>query len=261
MKYLDPDGRWLSELIGDNYENIANSILTSNIMEYGGVEWDAFEAPNYFYYSTKYKIGSPRNDGLSMTFINGVGNSKKDSMAAAEMYSDMAGGREVIGVHNASYGIGFDVVECALNLLGVETTPSKLLKENWNECFAKNDRRILHLGHSQGMIHTRNTIPSYDKELMEKIDVIAVAPGAHVQETDFGKAIHYESYRDFVPLFDKFLKIATLDFAAIENRAPVVMLSPHENASWFDHFNDSPTYKQPVKDSLEAFFQTYGAAQ
>ena len=261
MKYLDPDGRWLSELIGDNYETLANSICASSMNEYGGVEWDAFEAPNYFYYSTKYRVGTPQNDGLGMSFVNGIGNSKEDSMAAARIYSDMAGGHELLGVHNASYGPGLDLIECALGLFGVKTSPSKLTKENWDECWANGISRILHLGHSQGMIHTKNTIPSYDEELRQRINVIAIAPAAHVKESDFGKTVHYESWRDFVPLFDKFLKILTFDFDAIKNRAPVVMLSPHPNARVIDHFNDSPTYDKPVRDTIQAFFGTYGAAQ
>jgi RHS repeat-associated protein len=261
MKFLDPDGRWLSELIGDNYETAVNSIYASGVREYGGAEWSAFEAPNYFYYSSKYRVGTPQNDGLGMTFVNGIGNSKQDSMAAAKMYSDMAGGREVLGVHNASYGLFADVIESALGLFGVMTTPSKLVKENWDECWANNNRRVLHLGHSQGMIHTRNTIPSYDEELRHRINVIAVAPAAHLQENDFAKAVHYESTRDFVPMFDKVLKIASLDFAAIENRAPVVMLLPHQDAPLFDHFNDSPTYGFPVRGNIETFFEIIGAVR
>lgn len=261
MKYLDPDGRWLSELIGNNYETTVNSIYASGMKEYGGVEWDAFEAPNYFYYSTKYKVGTPQKDGLGMTFVNGIGNSKEDSMAAAKMYSNMAGGREVLGVHNATFGIFSDLIEWALGLCGVETPPSKLLKENWDECWAKNNSRVLHVGHSQGMIHTKNTVPSYDNELRQKINLIGVGSGAHLQRKDFGDVVHIESNRDCVPLLDKFLKIRAFDFDAIINRAPVVMLPPHPDAPLFDHFNDSPTYELPVSNTIQAFFGTYGVAR
>lgn len=261
MKYLDPDGRWLSEFIGDNYEIAMNSLHTTCLNEYGGGEFNVFEAPNYFYYSTKYRVGTPANDGLGMTFVNGIGNSKEDSMAAAKMFSDMAGGREVLGVHNASFGIGCDIFESALGSFGIKTNPSKLVQENWDECWANNNSHVLHLAHSQGMIQTKNAIPSYDSELRQRINVIGIAPGAHVKKTDFGEAIHYESYRDFVPLFDKLFKIATMDFDAIGNRANVVMLTPHPDAPGFDHFIDSPTYQIPVNNTINAFFETYGVQQ
>lgn len=261
MKYLDPDGRWLSELMQNHYETGANSICASNMMEYGGVEWNVFEAPNYFYYSTTYRVGTPRNDGLAWTYINGIRNSKQESEASAGILSNMAGGREVIGIHNPSYGLGLDLVESALGLCGVKTRPSDLLMETWDVCWANGARHILHNAHSQGMIHTRNTIPSYDKELRQRINVIGIAPAAHLLDDDFGKAVHYESWRDPIPLFDKFAKILTLDFDAIANRAPVVMLSPHPKAGWHDHSINSETFKQPVEDSIQAFFKTYGAVQ
>jgi hypothetical protein len=109
-------------------------------------------------------VGTPQDDGLVLTFINGIGNRLEDSMNAAKMFSDMAGGREVRGVHNAIFGIfPFDLLECSLGLCGIEIAPTRLLKETWNECCADNKSRIGHIGHNQGMIHTKNTVPYMTK--------------------------------------------------------------------------------------------------
>lgn len=254
MKYLDPDGRSIATTIGDNYEIWANFVVANCMKEYAGVEWDAHETPNYFYYSTKYRVGTPQNDGRYMSFVNGILTSKEESIAAATMYSNMAGGREVFGVHNATYGL-MDLVECGLGLFGIMTTPSKLVQENWSECLSNSNNCILHLAHSQGMIHTKNTIPSYDKELRQRIEILAVAPAAHVKSGDFGDAMHYHSLRDFVPLLeDLVLSTSVKHLIGIENRAPVVMLRPHPDAPLFDHFIDSPTYQQPVQMRVEKFF-------
>lgn len=259
MRYLDPDGRFISITIGDNYEVCANCFVANCMKEYGGVDWDALEAPNYFYYSTKFRVGNPKDDGLAMTWINGMCNSAGDSTCSAERCSNFAGGREVLGVHNASYGPVLDLFECALGSVGIETPPAKLLKENWDECFNNGAKHILHIGHSQGMIHTRNTTPSYDKNLRKNIEVIGVAPGAHVNRNDFGDAVHYQS-RDFVPLLEDFFFTTPLNcMDKMGKRASVVWLDPHPKASWLDHSFDSPTYDTALFDSIGDFFNKYGA--
>ena len=102
------------------------------------------------------------------------------------------------------------------------------------------------------MIHTKNTVPTYDQELRQKIDVIAIAPAAHVSKTDFGEAIHLESKRDPVPLFDKIIH-----YRSRGEWAPIKRLEPHPDAPWFDHFNDSPTFTEPVKAEIDFLIRNY----
>ncbi len=57
-----------------------------------------------------------------------------------------------------------------------------------------------------------------------------------------------------MPMFDKILHPM-----ASEKWAPIVMLDPHPNAPLFDHFIDSPTYQDPVKERIDLFIQKSGA--
>lgn len=159
----------------------------------------------------------------------------------------------MFGVHNATYGPFWDIAECVLGHCGVETTPSKLLKETWDDCYAADKKHILHMGHSQGMIHTKNTVPSYDNELIQRIQVIGIAPGVHVKDYDFGEVVHLESTRDFIPIFDKILHpFSQSDWGQI------MTLEPHPNAPFIDHFIDSPTYTIPLQARVDSFTQTVG---
>jgi len=38
------------------------------------------------------------------------------------------------------------------------------------------------------------------------------------------------------------------------------MLDPHTDAPWLDHFIDSPTYAEPVQQSIDLFIKTYGTS-
>ena len=56
---------------------------------------------------------------------------------------------------------------------------TQLLIELWQSLLDSGVEQILHIGHSQGMIITRTTVPGMPEEMRMKIQVVGVAPGAH----------------------------------------------------------------------------------
>lgn len=253
MVFIDPDGRFFTEIfngfleyIGDEYENMANiaknyqrSPFSENFNR-GRVQ------------TQEYRVGSIQDDKLKFTFINGILNDLTSAKASAKMFSDMAGGREVIGIHNPSFDF-LDIGECVLNLFGIQTPPSKLLADKWTEILKDPKIHILHGAHSQGMLHTRLAMRSLSPELRSRITVIGVAPAGFMNEAECCSATHFVSEADFVPSFDR-----GLQWLLRNNRlAPVVTLPRHPEAYFFDHVFNSPTYREPLEKETQFFINQY----
>jgi hypothetical protein len=193
----------------------------------------------------------PANDGVGVIFENGIANSYNDAMASAEYLSGILGGREVILVYNASHGILFDGCECVAGMFGIETRPVGLTREAWQTCFDQSYNHIVHVGHSEAMIHTRNALSDFPEELQKHISVVGVAPGAFVSDDRLASGMHYVSRGDFVFLFDMFIN-------GISNAAPIMSLKPHPDAPSFDHSFNSPTYRDRLINEVTTNIELYG---
>ena len=173
-------------------------------------------------------------------------------MKYTELVSQKAGGREIRAIYNPSYGIVLDLFECALGSMGIATRPSDLVIENWQEFFAEGGLHFLQSGHSQGGIHIKNGALRSDKDMMKKIEFLGTASAAHMPEGLFGAAAHLESRRDFVPALEGL-------FGGTMDSATIITLDPHNEASYWDHSFDSPTYSQPLEDRIGQYLEKYGA--
>lgn len=249
MIYIDPDGRFLSAIgsfIGENYETMMNTLCQSNTAEDCSMtytnfqECHAYQPGSEFFYSQIYSVGTPHDDGKGMAYINGVRNTLQEAISTATMLSDIAGGREVKGVYNVSFG-PLDFFESGLNLCGVATPPSILLADLLASY--PPEYQILLAGHSQGVIHIKNATPHLDEDLRQRISVLAIAPGAMLPDDTFKSARHYASFRDFVPMADMLIH-------GTYNHAPLYVLTPHPKASWHDHGIQSPTFSDILNQQI-----------
>ncbi|HEY4832038.1 MAG TPA: hypothetical protein VIH61_05700, partial [Waddliaceae bacterium] len=127
--------------------------------------------------------------------------------------------------------------------------------EVWSDFLSErpSDRFIVDVGHSQGAIHSRHSLEHSDEEVRKRVFCLLVAPGAHVNRDICGEAKHFESERDFVPLFDYLL-------GGTRNCGPIIRLEPHPDAPLFDHFIDSPTYAESIQDTILHYIQQNGAS-
>ncbi len=202
--------------------------------------------------SSTYCIEGTKSRKIAIVFVNGIWNSKKDSMESAKLVSDMAGGCHVRGLYNCSFGL-LDLVECLLGLKRIDTDPVQKLLDLWEEEFAKLDKDgiILQIAHSQGCIIVRNALEKLDPELRKRIRFIAVCPGAYTSPDICGAVSHLVSNWDFVPLFDSTGREICRD--------TIVFLKSDSTASWFDHAFSSKTYEQEMRNEITEIMSTYGA--
>ena len=273
LLFVDPDGRSCFGSIGNYYEHFMNTLTDSCVKAYN--EGEECPEPRF---SRVYKVGEKRHDNFMLTVENGMSTPFHKFKAQIDKLSADMGGCEVVGIYNASFGI-FDLFEAAAGLLfGFETTPNFLKKEVYDDFFERNPNgMIIHRGHSQGGINQRNFLISYDPEKRKQVFNILVAPAAHIDADICGGAIHLESTRDFVPLFDyclRTIKIAGLFFLASEfddatleylmtqtcNTGAIMRLDPHPDAPWFDHDLDSPTYEKLIDEYILKYINQSGSS-
>lgn len=272
MKYIDPDGRWSYD-----YESWANKSCEQHqkakyeqLRHLNLIPRNEPSVPYQPQYSQVIEVGTYDEDGIGMTFVNGVGNTLKDALASAQLLSDIAGGHKVYLIHNPTYGVR-DSIECGMGLCGMPTNPVDVLKIQWTEMASRYDY-ILHHCHSQGGLHTLNAGFQTDAAIRGKIYVVGVAPDAYMPQDLFGSAHHFVSTRDIVPQAGSFITswspassaILDLDTASIyssQDYAPIIHLTPHPNAKWFDHEFSSPTFRDPMKQNIKDFRVQYGTVQ
>ena len=209
--------------------------------------------------SETFTVGNETYDYLTMTFINGMRNSLNQAKESAKLISIMAGGCKVHGVYNSTHGFWLDLEESAINLLGYKTEPVELLHKTWNEAFQNmpENGRIFHLCYSQGAIHTRNALESYDTGLRKRVDVYALAPAAYIDRDTCGHVVHYTSERDFVHKIEPFLNQFRMQKNNVD-RDTIINLKPHPNAPRWDHDFKSDTYQEVLKDDINSYFINRG---
>lgn len=234
LLFVDPDGMFIKEIFKDfmlnHYENWLNSFMSSCVKAY---EEDEDFTPIY---SKAYTVEGKKSDRLKIMYINGIFNSFAMSATTSERISQIAGGCEVRGVYNVSYAIP-DLFRAATGLFGIPSCPVKILQDEWLDFFnSAHNSKILVNAHSEGVIHVRNALETFDPELRKRILVIAIAPACFINKNLCGDVVHLESDGDFVQVFDTIL-------GGRETAGPIVRLKAHPDAPWFDHFVDSPTFK------------------
>lgn len=196
---------------------------------------------------------APPNGGC-IGFENGVGCADYHAYSNAEYLSSLGGGVNVHYTYNPSnaympflkalgplglgIGVVLDLFRCYNELINYACYPSvKRLHAQWDAFFAgaHPEQRYLHFCHSEGCIITRNALMTYDRELRERIIVVAIAPAAYIDNYLCSEVHHYCSERDIVPY---------LDFRGrVRCRDTTTILKPHKNAPKVDHGFQSETYQ------------------
>ncbi len=259
-QYIDPDGLFLEAICTIIINTIVACLETAASADYSNCR---YEGNSYSFSvglntSTQFDHRSHAcnnnkngyNSSVYYTNCNGVLNSHQESQENND-YVGMFSGLPGTGIYNSTHGL-WDFLECIVNILGFNTKPVTLLQHEWDEYFKNCPEGgiIIHYCHSQGAILTRNALRGYDETLRQRIHVIAVAPGAYIDENLCGSIVHLVSKNDIVPWCDL--------PGRIRNKHNIVLLDRHPDASYFDHAFQSPTYRQPVKERTDYIRNTYG---
>ncbi|CUI16927.1 putative rhs family protein [Candidatus Protochlamydia naegleriophila] len=190
---------------------------------------------------------------MGIGFMHGIMNKLSDAYASAKLLSTMANDHFVTINNNSSRGFILDLVRCAFELyFHAQTKAVRVQQKVWDAYFAhaKPGGVYLHFCHSEGAIITRNALMTYSEELRKRIIVVAIAPGAYIEDKYAMEVTHYRSKRDIVPM---------LDFVGASRcRHSTVVLDPHQDAGWFDHSFDSPTYQDARKYHIDLYQEQYG---
>lgn len=227
------DGRGLEQLLGIlRFYNLDEEYV-HDIPEIG------MATPQDFTNQSKaFDLGKPELRGCRVFMVNGMNTHEEKARAQAEQMSQALGGANVHAVYNATQNPALDIIESARNLFLTATEASYILRDELLEYFENcNPDDVAYIKcHSQGAIMVRNTLLMLPPEIQSRIQVLAIAPAAYINIPEVKKVNHIASEWDFVHKFDQ----AGLQ-AAGEN---LTILPPAENASRWDHAENSPTFDE-----------------
>jgi hypothetical protein len=195
-------------------------------------------------------LDMPRGE---VAFINGVNHKPQRAVKCASLLSSLSGGYNVYVVYNPTCGILEDLKKSYLELYKYRVTPPvQKLHEKWNTFFegARSWERYLQFCHSQGAIQVRNALLSYPEHLRKRMIIVAIAPAAYIPEQICYQAYHYVSRRDIVPWLDR--------YGMKKCMGSICILTPHQDAAFFDHHFLSPTYRAAIQHHLKCYIQSGG---
>jgi len=180
-------------------------------------------------------------------FINGIRTTSKEAYSYAKDLSKMAGGYNIHVTYNETYGFGGDKSRAYEEFVnGYESKAVKLLKNEWKDYLSQNDSsHYLQICHSEGAIIAKNALFDTPKQYRDRIEILAIAPGAYINKEFCNRVRNFCSEKDFIPRIDWQGKKQN-----IEN---VYTLTPHPNATWFDHNFDSSTYYEHKMKFIQTF--------
>ena len=218
--------------------------------------------------SRHYLVKGNRDKSILITFINGIDNSFEESKSSAEYIQSFTSNHEINGVYNHSNGKGLDLMESLfINYNGYSPTTKDLLAEKWIEFHEDNkdnpNAKCLHICHSQGAIHTYNTLMHLPEEIRNRVIVVGIAPGKVITKDLFYDAYDYASKNDIVHLGEDLVAQITADLndtdrekilhTLSESKAQLILLEPHKDATGLDHEFISPTFSNVIKFHLRRY--------
>lgn len=193
-----------------------------------------------------YDIGAEDDDdNIHITYTNGMMNRwAEDSISTSRWLSDQFGGRNVMGFYNACHGFITDLFECMLGLIfKTATTPALLMAEDWTETLRNNpNAMIIHIGHSQGCIHTARALELMDEDLRKRIHIIAVGPGEYINPENCGSVNHLVCNTDGVAMIDQ--------IGRFRYRDTIRFLERDASDSLLVHGIDTVTYRKALQNEI-----------
>jgi hypothetical protein len=222
--------------------------------------------------SRYFKTDGITEDGMLITFINGMMNTYEDAVSNAEYIRALCPGNPCIeGIYNHSSGPVSAILETImLNYKGYSPFTKNLLIEKWTEFHEKNinqpDAKVLHFCHSQGSIHTKNALMQLSQEIQKRIIVVAIAPAKIISKKMCCDSFNYASEKDIVYLGDILtsywnaynegdIEREKMLIVASKMHSELILLKPHEGAIGLDHEFQSLTFVERIKLHLENYIR------
>lgn len=185
-------------------------------------------------------VGEKKAAGITMAWINGVGNPVEGAIEAAKKYSEDHGNVQIAVLYNSSAGLLMDLAECFLLQLGLGLShPEKLIINFVRQTLHNSPDEIIHLhGHSQGGLHIYNAGKQLKPEERQQIEVVTYGSAKIIPEKMFSITTNYYSKLDPVLLFSPI----ELCMILLNRSVNVVFLSPKTFNPLKEHMIAEKTY-------------------
>ena len=241
-----------------------------------------FKSPTFFqvikqHFSRYFETEGVKRNDMMITSVNGICNSFQDACANLNYIKKLSHSDLCIeGIYNHTNGPFADLAEVFLfNYLGYSPITQDLLAEKWIDFHERNknnpNAKILHFCHSQGAIHTKNTLMKIPKEIRERIIVVAIAPAVIIPEELCYQSFNYASRKDIVHLGEDLIMQMTIN-SFVDNesfqreqseifqrhKATLILLEPQEGTDDIDHNFMSLTFYDPIEKRLHQYFNNEG---
>ncbi len=211
--------------------------------------------------SGTFQVGSFDLQTGAIGFINGINNTRSQSIRSAYQLSQYAQDAKVYGIYNATnlsgfanrfLSIGADIIECGLGQVGFHTPPVELLKNQWNNFITTHgpDAKFLQICHSGGACHVKNALLTSPESTRQRIIALAIAPSVIIPKRLCYKSDNYISRRDFLTHLDVIGKL--------KYGHQLQILEPHPNANFWDHEFLSPTFEVLLQEHIVDHLKKYG---
>jgi pimeloyl-ACP methyl ester carboxylesterase len=183
---------------------------------------------------------------IHVIFINGIKTTYTGFRDNLLYLLKIAPNINLYGVYNSTKNFEKDIFECHLGLYGIETPPTKHLKDAIQTVFKQlkwGDKLII-VCHSQGAIHTYNALQKLPYEIRGTIKVLAIAPAKFIPIDLIKDSLNVISL-DFVPSLQYLYGFtrANSNIKELITKMDAMIVND-------DHSFQSLTYKEIIKDNL-----------
>jgi hypothetical protein len=215
--------------------------------------------------STRYTLPGKSDARSHIGWINGINNTFDESRTSGAYIQHLADGYSVAGIYNCSHTVVTDLFESTLlNYSGHSLITAGLLQNEWKSFHEANTNRpnakLLQICHSQGALHVRNALRETSPEIRDRVIVLAIAPAAVVPRRLCFKSFNYASEKDIIHKFEPSehpVESLTFDDVLlptfgepIDDKAELVILTPHAEATGIDHNFQSPTFLETLSEII-----------
>lgn len=172
----------------------------------------------------------------------GIDNERADCDKSLVTLSNRTG-YNAWGVHAPTKGLVIDLIIYAAERLGYRSQASLAIEKKMRE--TPREEYMGLCGHSRGCVSCRNALLAYPEYSKEHVYYLGCCPAAYVSSDCCCSVEHVCSKRDAIIYAD--LR------GYFENRRTITKVTPHPDASFFDHSFISPTFDRPMKQIFQNF--------
>jgi hypothetical protein len=250
VNFFDPHGRFNSKAYTPISSNMSFMSLEDPSLHKTSHVGDLDSSPWFANQSYSYDLGYPEISGIYISMINGIRNSKDDSVLSALNVSSMICHKNIHVVYSAENGMCGDLLEVSFLMMSIATDPVVLLHKQWNDYLTKNpEGTIIQICHSQGTSVVKVALDNFSPESRDRIVVLGISPNLYVYPSLCLKVTHLVSKSD---------PLAWVDFNGRRECADtIVLLKADEDAPWIDHNLNSPTFKGSLTYYMNEYIKQY----